>query len=85
MLKLLMEQSAQIKEMEAKVDKMIKEKEQSSQLAVVPLDVVPITSLLQTCVPIIAMKTGTSSSTMLPTSVTDDSVKLVESMENMYI
>jgi len=41
--------------------------------------------LMEQSAQIKAMKTGTSSSTMLPTSVTDDSVKLVESMENMYI
>lgn len=48
MLKLLVGQSAEIKEMEAEMDKLIKDQEQSSQLAVVPLDEVPIASLLQT-------------------------------------
>ena len=85
MLKLLVEQSAQIKEMEAYMDKLIKKKEQSPQLVVVTLDVVPIASLLQTGIPTTSITTGTSSSTILPTSAVDDSIKLIESMENMFI
>jgi len=54
MLKLLVKKSAQIKEMEAEMEKLIKEKEQSSQLALVPLNAVPISSLLQTGIPTIA-------------------------------
>lgn len=67
MLKLLVQQSAQIKEMEAEMDKMIKEKEHSSQLTMVPLDAVPIVSLLQTGIPTIATTSGMSSSIVLPT------------------
>jgi len=74
-----------MKEMEEKMDKMIKGKEQSSKLVLVPLDTVPIASLLQIGIPIVAMIAGTSSSTVLPTSVVDDSIKLDESMENMSI
>lgn len=80
-----MEQSAQIKEMEVEMDRLIKEKEQSSQQSVVPLDAVPIASLIQTSIPIVATRVGTSSSIVLPTSVVDDSFKLVESVENMSI
>lgn len=67
------------------MEKLIKEKVHSSQLAVVPLDAVPIASLLQTCIPTIATTTRTSSSIVLPTSVANDPVQLDESMENMYI
>jgi ribosomal protein L21 len=36
MLKLIMEQSAQIREMEASMDKLIKEKEQNVQMVMIP-------------------------------------------------
>jgi len=52
MLKLLVDQSSQIETMEAEMDKLIKEKEQNAQLTVVPLNAIPIASLLQTGVPI---------------------------------
>jgi len=71
--------------METEMEKMIKEKEQSSQLAVVPLDAIPIASLLQKGIPTIITTTGTSSSIVLPTSTAYDSIKLAESMENMSI
>jgi hypothetical protein len=37
MLKLIMEQNAQIKEMEAELEKLVKEKEQSVPMTVIPL------------------------------------------------
>lgn len=46
MLNLLVEKRAHIKEIEVEMENMIKEKEKISQLAVVPFDVPPITSLL---------------------------------------
>lgn len=85
MLKLLVEQSAQIEEMDAEMDKLIKEKEQNLQLVVVPLDAVPIASLLQTSIPTTSITTRTSSSTIIPTLAVDDSIKFTESMENMSI
>jgi hypothetical protein len=42
MLKLIMEQNAQIREMEAEMDKLIKEKEKNVQLAMIPLEAVPL-------------------------------------------
>jgi len=38
-----MEQNAQIREMEEEMDKSIKEKEQSVQMAIIPLETVPLT------------------------------------------
>lgn len=67
------------------MDKLIKKKEQNAQLAVVPLDVVSIASLLQTGVPIATTTSRTSSSIMLPTSMVDDLIKLAQFMENMTI
>ena len=42
-LKLIMEQNAQIREMEEEMYKSIKEKEHSVQMAIIPLDTVPLT------------------------------------------
>ena len=42
-LKLIMEQNAQTREMEEEMDKSIKEKEQSVQMAIIPLETVPLT------------------------------------------
>jgi hypothetical protein len=42
MLKLIMEQNAQIREMEAEMDKLVKEKEKNVQMAMIPLEVVPL-------------------------------------------
>ena len=42
-LKLIMEQNAQIRELEEEMDKSIKEKEQSVQMAITPLKTVSLT------------------------------------------
>ena len=42
MMKLIMEQSAQLKKMETKMEKLVKEKEKATELSTIPLDVVPI-------------------------------------------
>jgi hypothetical protein len=42
MLKLIMEQNAQLKEMEAEMEKLVKEKEQLKPMEVIPLSVVPL-------------------------------------------
>jgi hypothetical protein len=76
MLKLIMDQNAHIREMEAEMDKLIKEKEMNAQLAMVPLDAVPLTGIRTT-------KVSTSTST--PTQTSDASDKLVKSMEDMSI
>ena len=43
MLKLIMEQNTQIKEMEAKLERLVKEKEQKVPMEVIPLSAVPLT------------------------------------------
>jgi hypothetical protein len=74
MLKLIMEKNAQIGEMEAEMDKMIKEKEKNSQLAIVPLDVVPLTEIR-------IVEVSTSTSTPAQTSdVLDIMGKVMEDM-----
>jgi hypothetical protein len=42
MLKLVMEQNTQIKEMEAELERLVKEKEQIEPMEVIPLSVVPL-------------------------------------------
>jgi hypothetical protein len=48
MLKLIMEQNAQIKEMEAELEKLVKEKEKNVPMEVIPLNAVPITGISTT-------------------------------------
>jgi hypothetical protein len=45
MLKLLMEQNAQLKEMEAEMEKLLKEKEQLKPMEVIPLSAIPISGV----------------------------------------
>jgi hypothetical protein len=42
LLKLIMQQNAQLREMEAELEKLLKEKEQSTPMEVIPLSAVPI-------------------------------------------
>ena len=74
MLKFTMEQNIQIRNMETEMDKLIKEKEQNAQLAMVPLDAVPLTTI---------PTTGTSTSTTPPAQPTDVARKLTKEMEDM--
>ena len=50
MLKLLMEQNAQLKEMEAEMEKLLKEKEQLKPMEVIPLSAIPILGVITTSV-----------------------------------
>ena len=43
MLRLIMEQNAQLKEMEVELERLVKEKEQSKPMEVIPLSTVPLT------------------------------------------
>ena len=42
MLKLIMEENTQIKEMEVELERLVKEKEQTKPMEVIPLSVVPL-------------------------------------------
>jgi hypothetical protein len=42
MLKLIMEQNVQLREMEAEMERLVKEKEQTTPMEVIPLSVVPL-------------------------------------------
>ena len=71
MMKLIIEKNAHIRQMETKMEKMIKEKEQAAKLSMVPLDVVPLTTI----------HTNTASTT--PTTYGVDKLKKV--VENLSI
>jgi hypothetical protein len=45
MLRLIMEQNAQLKEMEAELERLLKEKEQSKPMEVIPLSADPLTGV----------------------------------------
>jgi uncharacterized coiled-coil DUF342 family protein len=50
MLKLIMEQNAQLKEMEAEMEKLVKEKEQLKPIEVIPLSEIPLLGVITTSV-----------------------------------
>jgi hypothetical protein len=80
MLKLIMEQNAQIKEMEAELEKLVKEKEHSVQVVVIPLDAVPLTRFSTK-----TTSTTTNIPSAIPVKVPDASEKMVKSMEDMSL
>lgn len=47
MLRLIMEKNAQIRDMEVEMDKLIKEKEHSAKLAIIPLDAIPLATIVK--------------------------------------
>ena len=52
LLKIIMEQNAQIKEMEAELERLVKEKKQATPMEVIPLSVVPLIGFSTTTVSI---------------------------------
>ena len=77
MLKLLMEQNAQLKEMEAEVEKLLKEKEQMKPMEGIPLSSIPIAGLSTATVTAIPSATPMTS----PEGTTD----LTKSLEKMNL
>jgi DNA gyrase/topoisomerase IV subunit A len=77
MLKLLMEQNAQLKEMEAEMERLLKEKEQMKPMEGIPLSAIPIAGLSTATVTAILSATIVS----LPEGTTD----LAKSMEKMNL
>ena len=77
MLKLLMEQNAQLKEMEAEMEKLVKEKEQMKPMKVIPLSAIPISGV------------STASVTEVPSATAVTSLEkianLAKSMEKMNL
>jgi hypothetical protein len=77
MLKLLMEQNAQLKEMESETERLLKDKEQAKPMEGIPLSAIPIAGLSTTTVTTIPSVT----SVPLPEGTTD----LAKSMERMNL
>ena len=71
-----MEQNAQIRETEAEMEKLIKEKKQNVYMAMIPLEAVPPTRIRTT-----EASTSTEIPSAIPVQVSDESKKLVKSME----
>jgi exonuclease VII large subunit len=77
MLKLLMEQNAQLKEMEAEMERLLKEKEQLKMMEFIPLSDFPILGTNTAAV------TTTPSTT--PSTLQEKTTELAESMERMNL
>jgi hypothetical protein len=77
MLKLIMEQNAQLKEMEVELEKLVKEKKQSKPMEVIPLSAVPLIGVSTTSVAEIPSTT--------PLTSLEKTVELDKSMEEMNL
>jgi hypothetical protein len=77
MFKLLMEKNAQLKEMEAEMEKLVKEKEQLKPMEVFPLTAIPISGVSTT------LATEVPSST--PLTSLENTIDLAKSMEKMNL
>jgi hypothetical protein len=77
MLKLIMEKNAQLKEMEAELEKLLKEKEQSKPMEVIPLRVVPLTGVSTT--------SATEIPSATPLTSLEKTIELAKSMEEMNL
>jgi DNA gyrase/topoisomerase IV subunit A len=74
---LIMEQNAQLKEMEAELERLLKEKEQSKPMEVIPLSAVPLTGVSTTSTVEIPSAT--------PLTALEKTVELEKSMEEMNL
>jgi hypothetical protein len=77
MLKLLMEQNAQLKEMEAEMEKLLKEKEQMKPMEDIPLSVIPIARL--------STATVTTIPSATPVTSQEGTTDLTKSLEKMNL
>jgi hypothetical protein len=77
MLKLIMEQNAQLKEMEAEMEKLVKEKEQLKPMEVIPLSAVPLLGVSTTSV--------TEVPSTNPLTSLEKTTELAKSMEEMNL
>jgi hypothetical protein len=80
MLKLIMEQNAQLKEMEEELERLVKEKEQSMPMEVIPLRAAPLTGVRTTSV---AKISTTEIPSATPMTSLEKTVELAKSMEEM--
>jgi DNA gyrase/topoisomerase IV subunit A len=77
LLKLIMEQNAQLKEMEAEMEKLVKEKEQLKPMEVIPLSAVPLSG--------VRTASATEVPSTNPLTSLEKTVELSKSMEKMNL
>jgi hypothetical protein len=77
MLKLLMEQNAQLKEMDAKMERLLKEKENMKPMEVIPLSSIPISGASTVVVTTIPSAT--------PVTPQEGTIDLAKSMKKMNL
>jgi len=77
MLKPLMEQNAPLREMEAEMEKLLKEKEKLKPMEVIPLSAIPIARVSTTSL--------TAVPSMTPSTSQEKTTDLAESMEKMNL
>jgi hypothetical protein len=77
MLKLIMEKNAQLKEMEEELEKLLKDKEQSNPMEVIPLSAVPLTRVSTT--------SATEIPSVTPLTSLDKTIELAKSIEEMNL
>jgi hypothetical protein len=82
MLKLIMHQNTQIKEMEAELERLLKEKEQSTPMEVIPLSAVPLAGVSTSTLP---TTTTTEIPSTTPLTALEKTVELAKSMEEMTL
>jgi hypothetical protein len=82
MLKLIMEQNAQIKDMEAELERLVKEKEQTTLMEFIPLSAIPLTGVSKAIF-------STTTAAKLPSATTlivlEKTVEIIKSMEQMTL
>jgi hypothetical protein len=82
LLKLIMEQNAEIKEMEQELERLLKEKEQSTPMEVIPLSTVPLTRVITTTV---STTITTEIPSATPLTTLEKTMELEKSMEEMAL
>ena len=81
-MKLIMQHNTQIKEMEEKLERLLKEKEQSTLTKFIPLSAVPIAEISTIVVP---MTTTAEIPSETPLRELEKTVELAKSMEEMTL
>jgi len=80
MLKLIMEQNAQLKEMEAELERLVEEKEQETPMGVIPMSAIPLTRVSTTSTTVIVEIPSAA-----PVTVVETLETLETSMEKMTL
>jgi hypothetical protein len=82
MLKLIMEKNAKLRDMEAELERLVKEKEQETPMEVIPLSALPLTRFSTATV---ATTTTTKIPSATPLIALEKMMELAKSMEEMNL